>query len=92
MSQLDNVFQALSDPTRRAILQKLIESENNLGELAKPFDLSIPMISKHVKILENAGLIARRIEKQQRIFSLTQSAFVEIDKFLAQFRRVFNKR
>lgn len=91
MTQLDIAFQALCDPTRRAILQRLKDGEANLGELAKPFELSMPMISKHVKILETAGLVTRRIEKQQRFFALSQSSFIEIDRFLAGFRRVFNK-
>ncbi len=88
---IDAIFQALSDPTRRAILLNLIDGERNLGDLAKPHNFSLPMISKHVKVLENAGLVTKRIDKQQRFFALSQPAFAEIDKFLAKFRRAFNQ-
>jgi DNA-binding transcriptional ArsR family regulator len=64
-SVLDATFSALSDPTRRAILARLAMSEATVGELAKPFDVSLPAISKHLRILEGAGLMAR--EKEGRI-------------------------
>ncbi len=61
-AQLDRVFSALSDPTRRAILARLAQGEASVGELAGPFNISAPAISKHLKVLENAGLLGRRIE------------------------------
>ena len=63
---LDAVFAALADPTRRAILARLTSGEASVTELAKPFDMSLPAISKHLKVLENAGLIARGREAQWR--------------------------
>ena len=58
--QLDTVFAALADPTRRAILSRLTDGPANVGELAAPFDMSLPAVSKHLKVLEGAGLLARR--------------------------------
>ena len=65
-SQLDRTFAALADPTRRAILARLAEGDASVGELARPFDISAPAISRHLKVLEEAGLIARRKEAQWR--------------------------
>ena len=64
--QLDATFSALADPTRRAILARLAIGETSVNELAKPFDMSLPAVSKHLKVLENAGLISRGREAQWR--------------------------
>jgi DNA-binding transcriptional ArsR family regulator len=92
MSNLDIVFQALSDPTRRAILSRLIEGECNVGELAKPFAMTMPAISKHISLLEKSGLIVRGRDKQMRPCKLHYAAFKEIDQYLSQYRRVLNQR
>lgn len=89
---LSNIFQALSDETRRAILEKLREGPAKVGELAKLFTLSAPAISKHIAILENSGLIFRTIDKQARICTLNNHAFIRIDQYLAIYRRVLNQR
>jgi DNA-binding transcriptional ArsR family regulator len=64
--QLSTTFAALSDPTRRAILARLASGEMTVGELARPFDISLPAVSKHLKVLERAGLIARGRDAQWR--------------------------
>jgi DNA-binding transcriptional ArsR family regulator len=64
--QLSATFTALADPTRRAILARLVSGEASVGELAEPFDMSLPAISKHLKVLERAGLITRGREAQRR--------------------------
>lgn len=92
MSNLDVIFHALSDPTRRGILAKLAQGEFTINELAKPFEMSLPAISKHIKVLEHSGLIARGRDKQMRPCKLQHSAFKEIDQYLAQYRRVWNQR
>jgi DNA-binding transcriptional ArsR family regulator len=67
-SALDSVFGALADPTRRAIVARLARGEATVGELARPFDVSLPAISKHLRVLEGAGLLAR--EKRGRVHRL----------------------
>src|SRR5258706_12808179 len=64
--QLSTTFAALADPTRRAILARLLSGECSVGELAKPFDMSMPAVSKHLRVLERAGLVAQRREAQWR--------------------------
>lgn len=92
MSNLDIIFHALSDPTRRAILAKLASGEFTIGELAKPFSMTLPAISKHISILEKSGLIVRGRDKQMRPCKLQHSAFKEIDQYLSQYRRILNQR
>lgn len=92
MSNLDNVFFALSDATRRAILVKLGSGDLSISELAAPFRMSLPAISRHIKVLENAGLISKAKSKQARPCRLERASFVEIDKYLAQYRRLWNTR
>jgi len=64
MDKLSETFAALADPTRRAILARLAQGETTVGELAEPFDISLPAVSKHLRVLENAGLIDRRTDAQ----------------------------
>lgn len=82
MKQLDTAFQALSDPTRRAILQRLTEGEASAGELAAPFDISQPAVSRHLKTLQNAGLVTQRREGTRRLFSLSRHRLEEMNSFL----------
>ena len=89
---LDNIFHALCDPTRRAILARLRIGELNISDLAKPFEMSLAAVSKHISILENAGLIVRQKSKQMRICTLNHTAFKEVDQYLAGYRRVLNQR
>jgi len=88
---LDNAFAALSDPTRRAILARLALGETSVSELAKPFDMSLPAISKHLKVLERAGLIARGREAQRRPCRIEPRALKDIDDWLGNYRRFFDE-
>ena len=86
-NQLDSTFAALADPTRRAILARLAEGDASVGELARPFDISAPAISRHLKVLETAGLIARRKEAQWRRCRLQARPLKEAADWVEQYRR-----
>lgn len=86
--RLDAAFAALADPTRRAILLRLREGEATVGELASPFDISQPAVSRHLKVLESAGLIARRIDGTRRPCRLVPGALDDLDEYLARLREV----
>jgi DNA-binding transcriptional ArsR family regulator len=85
--KLDATFAALSDPTRRAILSRLARGEATVMELAEPFAMSQPAISRHLKVLEQAGLITRRVEGAKRPCRLDPAAIAEIDKWLGTLRK-----
>ena len=89
---LNAKFSALADPTRRAILARLALGETTVGDLAKPFDMSAPAISKHLKVLERAGLIARGREAQWRPCRLNATALKEVDDWLEHYRRLWEER
>jgi DNA-binding transcriptional ArsR family regulator len=86
---LDTAFAALSDPTRRAILARLALGETSVTELAKPFDMSLPAVSKHLKVLERAGLITRGRAAQWRPCRIEPKALKDIDDWLEHYRRFF---
>lgn len=86
MTKLDVAFFALSDPTRRAILTRLADGEATVMELAEPFSISQPAVSRHLRVLEEAGLIARRIDGSRRPCRLRRTAVLEMDRWLAQLR------
>ncbi len=88
---LDAAFSALSDPTRRAILARLALGETSVTELAKPFAMSLPAVSKHLKVLERAGLIARGREAQWRPCRIDVRALKDIDDWLQHYRRFFDE-
>ena len=88
---LDTTFAALSDPTRRAILARLALGETSVSELAKPFDMSLPAVSKHLKVLERAGLIVRGREAQWRPCRIEPRALKDIDDWLEHYRRFFEE-
>jgi DNA-binding transcriptional ArsR family regulator len=88
---LDTAFAALSDPTRRAILARLAVGETSVTELAKPFAMSLPAVSKHLKVLERAGLIARGREAQWRPCRIEPRALKDIDDWLNHYRRFFDE-
>ncbi len=81
---------ALSDPTRRAILSRLALGEATVNDLAKPFAISQPAISQHLKVLENAGLILRRTQGTSRPCRLAPTALSDLDQWLAAFRRTMD--
>lgn len=88
---LSRKFAALADPTRRAILARLATGECSVKELAAPFDMSAPAISKHLKVLEAAGLIARGRDAQWRPCRLEATALNDVDDWLAQYRKQWNE-
>jgi DNA-binding transcriptional ArsR family regulator len=90
--RLSAKFAALADPTRRAILARLVLGETSVGELAKPFDISGPAISKHLKVLERAGLIARGREAQWRPCRIEPRALKSVDDWLERYRRFWEER
>jgi DNA-binding transcriptional ArsR family regulator len=88
----DAPFAALADPTRRAILARLTMGETSVGKLAAPFDMSLPGISKHLKVLERAGLIARGREAQWRPCRLQATPLKEVADWVAGYRRHWEQR
>jgi DNA-binding transcriptional ArsR family regulator len=86
MPNLDAAFSALADPTRRAILARLALGETTVMELAAPFAMTQPAISRHLKVLEGAGLIVRRAEGTKRPCRLASAGITEIDQWLAMLR------
>src|SRR5262245_56904805 len=84
--KLDAVFSALSDPTRRAILIRLARGEATVMQLAEPFDMTQPAVSRHLKVLEDAELITRRVEGTKRPCRLGKSGVEAIDQWLAMVR------
>ena len=89
--RLSVTFSALADPTRRAILARLQTGEVSVTELAEPFSMSLPAVSKHLKVLERAGLIARAREAQWRPCRLEASPLKDIADWVAHYRRFFDE-
>ncbi|RZJ45421.1 MAG: ArsR family transcriptional regulator [Brevundimonas sp.] len=83
-------FSALADPTRRAILARLTEGEASVNQLAEPFDMSLPAVSKHLKVLEKAGLISRGKEAQWRPARLEPQALKSVSDWLDHYRRYWD--
>jgi DNA-binding transcriptional ArsR family regulator len=88
---LDATFAALADPTRRAILARLARGETTVQDLAEPFAMSLPAISRHLKVLERAGLIARSREAQWRPCRIEPRALKDVDDWLDRYRRFFDE-
>lgn len=84
--RLSLTFNALADPTRRAILQRLLKGQASVGELAEPFDMSTRAISKHIAVLEAAGLVTRARDAQRRPSRIRAQPLVEIDEWLKVYR------
>jgi len=89
---LSATFSALADPTRRAILARLARGESSVTELAEPFDMSLPAISRHLKVLERAGLITRGREAQWRPCRIEPEALKGVDDWLERYRRLWEER
>jgi len=90
--RLSETFSALADPTRRAILARLALGESTVSELAEPFDISLPAVSKHLKVLEHAGLIARSREAQWRPCRLQPAPLKAADDWLEEYREFWEQR
>jgi DNA-binding transcriptional ArsR family regulator len=92
LDRLSTTFAALADPTRRAILARLALGETSVGELSKPFDISGPAVSKHLKVLEQAGLITRGRSAQWRPCRLEPQALKGVDNWLNLYRKFWEAR
>jgi DNA-binding transcriptional ArsR family regulator len=90
--QLDAVFSALADPTRRAILARLSQGDRSVGELVEPFAMSQPAISRHLKVLERAGLISRTRQATTRLSHLEAEPLKEASDWLARYRELWEER
>jgi len=90
-SNLDAAFSALADPTRRAILARLAKGEATVMELAAPFEMTQPAISQHLKVLEGAGLVVRRVDGTKRPRRLAKAGVEAMDQWLAMLRKALEK-
>jgi DNA-binding transcriptional ArsR family regulator len=91
MDLLSNTFAALADPTRRAILARLIAGEASVGELAQPFAISLPAVSRHLKVLEQAGLVQRQTQAQWRLCRLDARPLGDVDRWMEPYRRFWEQ-
>lgn len=89
--RLSSTFAALADPTRRAILSRLAAGETSVTELAKPFAMSLPAVSKHLKVLERAGLVERRRQAQWRPVRLHAAPLKDVDAWVERYRRFWEE-
>ena len=92
VDRLSLTFGALADPTRRAILARLAKGGASVTELAEPFDMSLPAVSKHLKVLEQAGLITRGREAQWRPAALDAGPLKEVDEWVERYRVIWEQR
>ena len=90
--QLSVVFAALADPTRRAILQRLAQGQATVNEIAAPFEISLPAISRHLKVLEQAGLISRGRDAQWRPCRIETEALQQVDGWVGRYRTLWQKK
>ena len=90
--QLDRTMMALADPTRRAILQRLSKGEARVTELARPFDVSLNAVSKHILVLERAHLVRRRIEGREHFLSVNTVPLDEITRWIDKYRQMWEQR
>ena len=89
---LDRIFQALADPTRRAILDRLAAGEATVGHLSEPFPLTFAAVSKHLGVLERAGLVTREARGRERLCRLNPAALEDVRSWLAFHERFWNER
>jgi DNA-binding transcriptional ArsR family regulator len=90
--ELDETFFALSDPTRRAILERLTDGQATVSELSEPFNVSAPAISKHLRVLEKAGLLEQTKEGRSRICRLQATPLQEVNEYVARYRKFWDKQ
>src|SRR5580698_4763387 len=91
-ARLDAVFAALADPTRRAIIERLSRSEARVTEIAEPFPMSLNAVSKHIRVLEESGVVARRRQGRDHILSINARSLDEVDGWIERTRRYWEKR
>jgi DNA-binding transcriptional ArsR family regulator len=90
--ELDRIFRALGDPTRRAMLRRLSRQEHTVGELAEPFRMSLAAASKHVRTLEQAGLVRRTVRGRTHFLQLDPQPLADADEWLRSYERLWSKR
>jgi DNA-binding transcriptional ArsR family regulator len=91
MTVLESSFSVVAEPNRRAILSLLLASERSVGELERELQLSQPSVSKHLRVLRDAGFVESRIEAQRRLYRLRPEPLMELDEWLTPFRRFWSK-
>ncbi|WP_164708052.1 ArsR/SmtB family transcription factor [Paraburkholderia phosphatilytica] len=91
-ADLDGIFHALADPTRRALLRRLADGERNIRELAEPFSMSFAAVSKHVKVLEDAGLLRRRVDGRSHVCRMEPGPLAAADEWLRFYERFWAAR
>jgi DNA-binding transcriptional ArsR family regulator len=91
MSLVESSFAIVAEPNRRAILSLLLSSERSVGEIERELRLSQPSVSRHLRVLREAGFVESRIEAQRRLYRLTPEPLMELDAWLAPFRRFWSK-
>jgi DNA-binding transcriptional ArsR family regulator len=89
---LDEAFSALSDPTRRAIVERLARGPRRVTELAEPFEMSLAAVSKHIQVLERAGLVKRTREGREHVLSLDARPMREVARYASKFEKFWNER
>src|SRR5258705_13889082 len=90
--QLSATFAALADPTRRAMLARLASGETSVTELARPFDISLPAVSRHLKVLESAGLVTRSRDAQWRPVKLSAAPLRDVSEWVERYREMWEER
>lgn len=91
MSTVESAFAIVAEPNRRAILSLLLSSERSVGEIERELQLSQPSVSKHLRVLRDAGFVESRIEAQRRLYQLRPEPLMELDAWLGPFRRFWSK-
>ena len=86
-----DAFTALAEPTRRRILDRLRHGEHTVGDLVDTLDLSQPAVSKHLKVLREAGFVSSRVAAQHRVYRIEEAPFSELDRWLEPYRRLWNR-
>ena len=89
---MESVFEVIAEPSRRAILSMLALSEQSVGEIEQRLRMSQPTVSKHLRVLREAGMVAVRIDAQRRLYRVEPAALIEIDAWLAPYRRMWTNR
>jgi len=87
---VESVFEIIAEPNRRAILSLLVSSEQSVGEIERQLRMSQPTVSKHLRVLRNAGFVESTVDAQRRLYRLKPGPFQEVDAWLAQFRRFWS--
>jgi DNA-binding transcriptional ArsR family regulator len=89
---VESVFEIIAEPNRRAILSLLVASEQSVGEIERQLSMSQPTVSKHLRVLREAGFVEATVDEQRRVYRLTPTPLLEVDDWLDQFRRFWSAR